>query len=361
MEASLELRSVTRRFGDLTAVDRVSLAVPRGRFYSLLGPSGCGKTTTLRLIAGFEQPDSGEVLIHGKRVNDLPPYLRSVSTVFQNYALFPHLTVAGNIEFGLRRGRLRRGLSEPEIRERVRRVLELVDLPGAAGRRPDSLSGGEKQRVALARSIVLEPDVLLLDEPLAALDQKLRREMRLELQRLQRAVGITFLFVTHDQEEALTLSDQIAVMNRGRIEQIGAPQEIYRRPQTRFVAEFIGSSNLIAGRVERVADGRVELSTPGGRRLLAACPAAPPGCGAPARILVRPELVRISGEPPPDGAPRLSGRIRQSVFLGPSLQVAIEIEPGVEMLALCPASTRLDWNAAVEIWWNPEDALLLCD
>src|SRR5712692_1618567 len=245
MEPIVELRDVVKRFGARAAVDHVSLAVPRGQFYSLLGPSGCGKTTTLRLIAGFEQPDSGDVFIQGSRVNELPPYRRRVSTVFQSYALFPHLTVAGNIEFGLRRGALWARLADAEIRRRVVQVLERVGLPDAASRRPQSLSGGEKQRVALARSIVLEPDVLLLDEPLAALDPKLRRDMRLELKRLQRAVGITFLFVTHDQEEALTLSDQIAVMNQGKLEQAGAPEEIYQCPSTRFVAQFIGSSNLI--------------------------------------------------------------------------------------------------------------------
>ncbi len=367
MEPVVELRDVVKRFagprGQRAVVDHVSLAVPRGQFYSLLGPSGCGKTTTLRLIAGFERPDEGDVLIHGERVNELPPYRRKVSTVFQSYALFPHLTVAGNVEFGLRRGTsLRAGrLAEEEIRRRVERVLELVDLPGAAGRRPDSLSGGEKQRVALARSIVIEPDVLLLDEPLAALDQKLRREMRVELKRLQRAVGISFLFVTHDQEEALTLSDRIAVMTNGRLEQIGTPEEIYRRPQTRFVAGFIGSSNLIEGRVSRVEAGRLEISTAGGHALLALSPEPAPACGAAVSLLVRPELVHISNDPAPAGAQRLGGKVFNAAFLGSHCQVTVEVEGRLQMIALCPASTVLAPEAAVELWWNPEDALVLCE
>lgn len=361
MEPIVELRDVVKRFGERAAVDHVSLAVPRGQFYSLLGPSGCGKTTTLRLIAGFEQPEAGEVLIHGSRVNELPPYRRRVSTVFQSYALFPHLTVAGNIEFGLRRGAIWDRLPEDQIRARVRRVLELVGLPEAASRRPQSLSGGEKQRVALARSIVLQPDVLLLDEPLAALDPKLRREMRLELQRLQRAVGITFLFVTHDQEEALTLSDQIAVMTNGRLEQTGTPEEIYRRPRTRFVAEFIGSSNLIRVRVGFLKAGRLELVTPGGQYFLAPTPTPQPGCGSTAGLLVRPELIHIVNGPVPPEAQRAKGKVLNSVFLGPHRQLTVEVESGLEMKILCPAITALPPESAVELWWNPEDALLLFD
>ena len=361
MEPIVELREVVKRFGAKTAVDSVSLAVPRGQFYSLLGPSGCGKTTTLRLIAGFETPDSGDVFIHGARVNDLPAYKRKVSTVFQSYALFPHLTVAGNIEFGLRRGALWARLPEDEIRRRVAQVLELVELPGAANRRPESLSGGEKQRVALARSIVLEPDVLLLDEPLAALDPKLRREMRLELKRLQRAVGITFLFVTHDQEEALTLSDGIAVMNKGRLEQVGAPEEIYRNPKTRFVAAFIGSSNLIPVRVGLSRAGRLELITAGGRCFSAPIPTPPPGFGSTAGLLVRPELVHIVNGPLPPEAQRVPGKVMHSVFLGPHRQTTVEIEPGITMTVLSPASITAPLESSVELWWNPDDALVLTD
>ena len=244
-DAILELRNVSKRFqasaGAHVAVDRVSLAVPRGSFFSLLGPSGCGKTTTLRMIAGFENPDEGEIHLNGSRIDVLPPYRRNVNTVFQSYALFPHLSVRGNVEFGLRR----KGIAD--IEAKVQAALDQVRLEGKSSRMPAQLSGGERQRVALARSLVLQPDVLLLDEPLSALDPQLRRQVRGELKDLQRRAGVTFLFVTHDQEEAMSLSDQMAVMNRGAIEQAGAPEEIYRCPATRFVASFLGVMNWIEG------------------------------------------------------------------------------------------------------------------
>src|SRR5690242_9411204 len=228
----IELSKLTKQFADVTAVDGIDLHIPAGEFFTLVGPSGCGKTTTLRMIAGFEEPTSGEILLNGRGVNHLKPYQRSVSTVFQNYALFPHLTARENVEFGLRRA------GKTNITEQVRRAFELVRLTGKEDRLPAQLSGGESQRVALARSLVLEPDVLLLDEPMAALDPKLRKQMRQELTEMQRRVGITFLMVTHDQEEALAMSDQIAVMNEGRVEQVGPPEEIYLRPRTRYVADF---------------------------------------------------------------------------------------------------------------------------
>src|ERR1700730_18177417 len=237
----LELRKLVKHFPGQQAVNGISLSIPQGSFFSLLGPSGCGKTTTLRLIAGFEQPTQGEVLLKSQNVNGRKPYERNVSTVFQSYALFPHLTARENIEFGLKRRRAQ------EIGRRVSEVLSLVSLEGKEARRPAHLSGGERQRVALARSLVLEPDVLLLDEPLAALDPKLRQQMRLELKAMQRRVGITFLLVTHDQEEALSLSDRLAVMNAGLVEQVGTPEDVYLRPQTRFVAGFLGAVNWING------------------------------------------------------------------------------------------------------------------
>src|SRR3954453_3218875 len=237
----LELRNLVKEFPGQHAVAGVSLAVPRGSFFSLLGPSGCGKTTTLRLIAGFEQPTSGDVLLNGAVVNDRKPYERNVSTVFQSYALFPHLTARQNIEFGLRQHRM------TEIDKRVKEVLALVSLTGKETRRPAQLSGGERQRVALARSLVLQPDVLLLDEPLAALDPKLRKQMRVELKAMQRRAGVTFLLVTHDQQEALSMSDQLAVMNQGLVEQVGTPEDIYLRPRTRFVAGFLGAVNWVGG------------------------------------------------------------------------------------------------------------------
>jgi spermidine/putrescine transport system ATP-binding protein len=355
VEPIVELREVVKSFGARVAVNHVSLAIPRGRFYSLLGPSGCGKTTTLRLIAGFERPDSGDVLIHGVRVNDLPPYRRKVSTVFQSYALFPHLTVAGNVAFGLKQA----GLPKDKIRARVQEALELVQLSKFAHSLPRFLSGGEAQRVALARSIVLEPDVLLLDEPLAALDQRLRREMRVELKRLQRAVGITFLFVTHDQEEALTLSDGIAVMNSGKLEQVGTPEEIYRSPRSRFVASFVGSSNLIEGRVTRVEQGRLILTTPAGRCFSVPCPPSPPPVGSLAGLLVRSEAIQIANGSAPSQAQRLTGKVVQSMFLGPYRQIVVQVDPEIELTVLCPAATPLPADASLELWWNPEDCLIL--
>src|SRR6266852_4659522 len=241
MSAILELRGVSKHFPTHQAVTDISLAIPQGAFFSLLGPSGCGKTTTLRLIAGFETPTAGEVWLDGARIDHLPPYRRNVNTVFQSYALFPHLTVRRNVEFGLRR----KGVADAA--KRVRQVLDQVRLSGKESRMPAELSGGERQRVALARSLVLAPDVLLLDEPLSALDPQLRKQVRSELKELQRRVGVAFLFVTHDQEEALAMSDQIAVMNQGAVEQVGAPREIYHRPRTRFVASFLGAMNWING------------------------------------------------------------------------------------------------------------------
>ncbi len=243
-ETLLQMRRVSKDFATQRAVSDVSLEIPRGAFFSLLGPSGCGKTTILRMVAGFENPTGGEVWLNGTRIDALPPYQRNVNTVFQSYALFPHLTVQGNVEFGL----LRLKASDPfNLKQRVSDVLQQVRLETKAGRKPSELSGGERQRVALARAIVLQPDVLLLDEPLSALDPQLRKQVRGELRDLQRRVGVTFLFVTHDQEEALSMSDQIAVMNAGSLEQVGTPREIYQRPRTQFVADFLGAMNWIDG------------------------------------------------------------------------------------------------------------------
>ena len=241
MEVILELRGVSKHFATHRAVHDVSLSIDRGAFFSLLGPSGCGKTTTLRLVAGFEAPSAGEIWLNGSRIDALPPFRRNVNTVFQSYALFPHLTVLGNVEFGLRHA------PAADAEQRVRRVLEQVQMSDKQSRKPSELSGGERQRVALARALVLAPDVLLLDEPLSALDPQLRKQVRAELKALQQETGVTFLFVTHDQEEALALSDRIAVMRGGEIEQAGTPQELYQKPQTRFVASFLGEMNWIDG------------------------------------------------------------------------------------------------------------------
>ena len=266
MKGDLQIRGVSKSYGDVDAVRDVSLDVPPGQFLTLLGPSGCGKTTLLRLVAGFEPLDAGAVSISGQDVTARPAHERPVNTVFQQYALFPHRTVAGNVAFGLEIRKLARG----EVEDRVARALELVRMKDLGRRRVSEISGGQKQRVALARALVLEPDVLLLDEPMAALDLKLRKEMQVELKNLQERLAITFLFVTHDQDEALVMSDRIAVMNAGRVEQTGAPEELYERPRTRFVADFLGVTNLFEGRVVGRRGGHVVVRTPDGLEVLAA-------------------------------------------------------------------------------------------
>src|SRR5918994_2395026 len=258
--ADLRLTGLTKRFGTQLAVDNVSLTVPRGSFFALLGPSGCGKTTTLRMVAGLERPTAGTVHIGEKDVTDRKPYQRPVNTVFQSYALFPHLDIGENIAFGLRR----RGVDGREVRAKVAEMLKLVQMEGLERRRPTQLSGGQQQRVALARAIVNRPGVLLLDEPLGALDLKLRRQMQIELKRIQTEVGLTFVHVTHDQEEAMTMADTVAVMNEGRIEQMGAPEELYDLPRTTFVANFLGRSNLVAGSVTGRSGENVEVQVDGG-------------------------------------------------------------------------------------------------
>jgi len=317
MNPILELRHVSKRFPTHHAVKEVSLELQPGEFFSLLGPSGCGKTTTLRMIAGFESPSEGEVWLNGARIDHLPPYRRNVNTVFQNYALFPHLTVRGNVEFGLRRK------GESEFAGRVAKVLEQVRLEGKESRMPSELSGGERQRVALARSLVLAPDVLLLDEPLSALDPQLRKQVRAELKDLQRQSGVAFLFVTHDQEEALSMSDRIAVMNGGVLEQAGSPREIYQRPRTKFVASFLGAMNWIG------------------------------------EIGVRPECLRVRREPA-GGSRR--GRVTRCVFLGSSIQVEVCLEGGEAggeaLLAQIDANSEvLSEGDRVRVWWDAADEL----
>ena len=283
---AVELVNVTKMFGEFTAVDDISLNVRDGEFFSLLGPSGCGKTTTLRLIAGFEQPTLGDIFIHGQPVAGIPPYKRPVNTVFQNYALFPHMTVAQNVAFGLEMKKVRKA----EIEQRVNEALELVQLPHLRDRKPKQLSGGQRQRVALARALINRPEVLLLDEPLGALDLKLRKAMQLELKQIQAEVGITFIYVTHDQEEAITMSDRIAVMNDGVIQQIGAPREIYDHPANRFVADFIGETNFVSGKVVELGDyvtvdiGEPVLGTANGRNL---------AIGQEVSLAIRPEKINL--------------------------------------------------------------------
>src|SRR5438309_1555351 len=306
----VELQNVTKRFGEVAAVEGVSFSIFHGEFLTLLGPSGCGKTTLLRMIAGFESPDSGRVILGGHDVTDLPPFRRDVTTVFQHYALFPHMNVFDNVAFGLERRRV----AASDIKRRVVEALDMVRLSGLEQRRPTELSGGQQQRVALARALVLEPRVLLLDEPLAALDLKLRKQMQLELKSLQRRVGISFIYVTHDQEEALTMSDRIVVMNAGRVEQIGRADEIYERPCTEFVAGFIGVSNIIEG-VVHSASAESSIISVGDARIPAQANGVEPGQSV--RLLVRPEKISISTEPSPQA---LAGKIESAIYLGESTQ-----------------------------------------
>jgi spermidine/putrescine transport system ATP-binding protein len=352
--ASVELRSVTKRFGELVAVDDLSLELARGEFFTLLGPSGCGKTTTLRMVAGFERPDEGEIRIEGENVAGLPPYKRPTNTVFQSYALFPHLSVEANVAFGLKRRKVRR----EEISRRVAAELERVGLAVEAKRRPSQLSGGMQQRVALARALVNLPKVLLLDEPLGALDLKLRKGLQVELKRIQRDVGITFVYVTHDQEEALTMSDRIAVMNHGRIEQVATPEEVYERPATTFVAGFIGVSNLMPATV--VSGGRVRLHS--GPEIATATDELAPGeeCAA----VVRPEKLRVEpvgeGEASGNGLPRVEGVVESSLYLGTATQIVVGLEEDVRMTVLVPNASEAErqrlpgGGARVELSWEPE-------
>jgi spermidine/putrescine transport system ATP-binding protein len=306
---AVSIRGLTKAFDGVRAVDDVSLEVTPGEFLTLLGPSGCGKTTLLRLVAGFEEPDAGAILISGRDVADLPPHRRPVNTVFQHYALFPHRTVAGNVAFGLEMN----GCAAAEVPGRVARALEMVRLPGLGDRRIDQLSGGQKQRVALARAVVLQPEVLLLDEPMAALDLKLRKEMQVEVKNLQERLGTTFIFVTHDQDEALTMSDRIAVINDGRVEQVGTPEDLYERPRTRFVADFLAVRNLLEASVVSVAGGRVSLRTRGGLSLSASDDGGY-RAGAKVWVGIRPE--RISLDSAAGEANRIEGVLDDEIYLG---------------------------------------------
>jgi spermidine/putrescine transport system ATP-binding protein len=318
-QPAVGLRAVTRTYGSITAVDELTLDIPDGEFFALIGPSGCGKTTTLRILAGLEQPTDGEVWLHNKDVTFQPAHRRAVSTVFQNYALFPHLNVFENVAFGLRE----RKLPKPAIAERVREMLELVDLTGREDVRPAQLSGGQQQRVALARSLVLEPEVLLLDEPLGALDLKLRRQMQLLLKRIQRQVGITFIYVTHDQEEAFSMSDRVAVMNGGRLEQLGSPELVYRCPETIFVADFVGSTNRFPGRIAEVLGaGSYAVELEGiGRAETRGVEGLQSGDAIVA--IVRPEMIRPARSE--DGGPLLTGQIRDVSFLGPYTSYLVDV------------------------------------
>jgi spermidine/putrescine transport system ATP-binding protein len=353
-EEAIRLEGVSKQFPGLLAVDDVDLSIRAGEFFSLLGPSGCGKTTTLRMLAGFEQPTSGRILLEGEPVEKVPPYERNVNMVFQSYALFEHLDVADNVAFGLKR----RGVAKDEIERRVGEALELVQMAPRAAARPNELSGGQKQRVALARALVNRPAVLLLDEPLGALDLKLRRQMQVELKEIQREVGITFVYVTHDQEEALSMSDRIAVMSDGKVVQCGAPEEVYERPKGEFVAGFIGISNLIEGNV--TADRGVTVA--GGRAVPAPLP---DGCseGDLVRIAVRPEKVAI--DELESGMVELVGTVTQRVYLGITTQLTIDLGAGARLVALeqntytARSDDRWEPGTEVKVGWHPEHCIVL--
>jgi spermidine/putrescine ABC transporter ATP-binding subunit len=356
------LRGLHKRYGAVVGVEALDLRVEPGEFVSMLGPSGCGKTTTLRAIAGLVRPDSGQVLVGGRVMNDVPVHRRGLGLVAQNYALFPHMTVLENVTFGLRM----RGASAADVGRRAQEALATVQLTGMENRYPRQLSGGQQQRVALARCLVVEPDVLLLDEPLGALDKKLRQAMQVELKALQRQVGITTIFVTHDQEEALTMSDRIAVMHQGRLQQVGTPQEIYEAPQNRFVADFVGVCNFIEGRISKREKETVLLDLEGGGLVPAAIPAGAAALveGTRAVLAVRPEKVAINAA----GSERvcvLSARLDSVVYVGTAIHFHLRAATGVQLVAYRQNNTALppglNPGADVQLSWDPASARLLLE
>ncbi len=349
---------VSKRFGDFLAARDMSFDIEPGEFFAMLGPSGCGKTTMLRMIAGFEEPTSGSIRVDGADMAGVPPYRRAVNTVFQNYALFPHLSVFDNVAFGPRMRQMEKSALERCVRE----ILGVVRLGDLAQRKPSQLSGGQRQRVALARALVNDPKALLLDEPLSALDLELRRQMQLELKRIQRDVGITFVFVTHDQEEALTMADRIAVMRAGRLEQVGTPEEIYAEPATSFVARFIGHANLIPVVVERANGERATALLPGGRRAEVATHGREFATGSSALLMVRPERLQVSAGDPADGHVGLPVTCADLVFQGAVLRCACRAGSGEEVVAHLEAARRApEVRAGAALWltWEPEAARLL--
>jgi spermidine/putrescine transport system ATP-binding protein len=359
----IRLDRVVKRFGETVAVDGLTLEIERGAFYALLGPSGCGKTTTLRMIGGFEDPTEGTVYLGGADVTDLPPYKRDVNTVFQSYALFPHLDVERNVAFGLER----RKLPKDEVRRRVGEALDMTQLHGLGKRKPAQLSGGQQQRVALARALVNRPRALLLDEPLGALDLRLRKQLQIELKRIQQEVGITFVHVTHDQEEAMTMADEIAVMNEGRIEQAGSATELYETPRTEFVASFLGDCNLIDGSLRSRSGGAAEFQTHDGARLVVPANRVDPTLnGTPVRVGVRPEkLTLLPGDiAAPDGANVLRGRIEIASFLGTAIQYVVHTAGGEEFTAieqnrLGQGPDSLGPGREVLLAWDPAHSILV--
>jgi len=355
---AIELAGVVKEFQTrrevITAVRWLDFAIREGEFFSLLGPSGCGKTTTMRMVAGFEEPTQGAIRLHGSDVTGVPPNRRDVNMVFQSYALFPHMNVFENVAFGLRRKRV----TKDEITRRVNEMLEIVDLAGHGQRRPRELSGGQQQRVALARALVNRPRALLLDEPLGALDLKLRQAMQVELKRIQREVGITFVYVTHDQGEALTMSDRIAVMNDGAVEHLGTPREIYEHPRTRFVAGFIGTSNLLTGTVTRVDAGQAIIEVGPEERIIVPVPGQGTTPGAPVELTVRPEKIELATTRPADRGCVLRGTVTEVVYLGTSTNFSVTTTTGADIVVFQQNSAAASDAAARgdSVWlsWQPE-------
>lgn len=353
----VELRKVFKVYDGNTVVRAVDLDIHRGEFFSILGSSGCGKTTTLRLIAGFETPSAGEVLIRGKSMTQVPPYQRPVNTVFQSYALFNHMSVAENIAFGLRIKRL----GKAEIEDRVRQALKLVKMEEFAHRSPNSLSGGQQQRVALARALVNRPAVILLDEPLGALDLKLRKEMQVELSNLHKDLGLTFVMVTHDQQEALSMSDRIAVMRQGRVEQVGSPTEIYERPKTTFVADFIGDTNLLEGRIESIDRTNLQIRTNSNLKIVVQTPEPWNNSGTQVAVSVRPERIQLSLYQPEHQINCFEGRLEHIMYLGTHVHYMVRLTSGDQLTIMQPNTlgSLPELHTRIYAHWLPTDCIAL--
>src|SRR5215469_265612 len=362
-DSIISLQNVSKHFGSVRAVDGVHFDIRRGEFFSLLGPSGCGKTTLLRILAGFEVPTSGEIYIDGQAMSAVPPYARPTNMVFQNYAIFPHLNVRENIAFGLRKKKM----SRAEIARTVAQALDLIKMPGYGERASDQLSGGQRQRVALARALVCRPKVLLLDEPLGALDKKLREEMQIELRQIQRSVGVTFVFVTHDQEEALTLSDRVAVMSHGKTLQIDSGTWIYEAPNCREVAEFIGTMNLFPGVVGEIAQGHARIDAGALGRFEIAVADGVPARGTPVSVAVRPEKIHLHWAPPASASNALAGRLNAKAYFGDRSHYFVEVDGLSKLIAVSRqnADRELAESDAIgrSVWmsWKPEAASLLTE